>query len=168
MGAWEQMEADYAVLGLSARYHPLGLLRSRLPAHYVTTTDIETLPNGRVIEIAGLIVCRQRPGTAKGVQFLLLEDEVGLVNVVVQPWLYEKRRLTVRGEPFLVITGEIQHQGGAINVVARDVIPLEQARQALRRHLVRDDRDAIRPHPEDPVATSDNTNSISPASHNYY
>ena len=90
---------------------------------------IETLPNGRMIQIAGLIVCRQRPGTAKGVQFLLLEDEVGLVNVVVQPWLYEKRRLTVRGEPFLVITGEIQHQGGAINVVARDVIPLEQARR---------------------------------------
>jgi error-prone DNA polymerase len=129
MGAWEQMEADYAVLGLSARYHPLGLLRSKLPVHYVKTTDIESLPNGRVIQIAGLIVCRQRPGTAKGVQFLLLEDELGLVNVVVQPWLYEKRRLTVRGEPFLVITGEIQHQGGAINVVARDVVPLDQARR---------------------------------------
>jgi error-prone DNA polymerase len=129
MGAWEQMEADYAVLGLSARYHPLGLLRSKLPVHYVKTTDIETLPNGRVVQIAGLIVCRQRPGTAKGVQFLLLEDELGLVNVVVQPWLYEKRRLTVRGEPFLVITGEIQHGGGAINVVARDVVPLDQARR---------------------------------------
>ncbi|HEX3303182.1 MAG TPA: hypothetical protein VHR64_09890, partial [Thermomicrobiales bacterium] len=168
MGAWEQMEADYAVLGLSARYHPLGLLRSRLPSHYVTTVDIETLPSGRVIQIAGLIVCRQRPGTAKGVQFLLLEDEVGLVNVVVQPWLYEKRRLTVRGEPFLVITGEIQHQGGAINVVARDVVPLDQARRhyddiSFETIAMPSARDL-----EDPVATSDNTSSISPASHNYY
>ena len=84
------------------------------------------------------------------------------------PWLYEKRRLTVRGEPFLVITGEIQHQGGAINVVARDVIPLEQA----RKHYDDISFETIPMPPartlEDPVAPSDNTSSISPASHNYY
>ena len=168
MGAWEQMEADYAVLGMSARYHPLGLLRNRLPGHYVTTRDIETLPTGKVIDIAGLIVCRQRPGTAKGVQFLLLEDEIGLVNVVVQPWLYEKRRLIVRGEPFLVITGEVQHQGGAINVVARDVIALEEA----RRHYgeVTPAKSAI-PAARQLLDTVDEPNTLAgltPNSHNYY
>jgi error-prone DNA polymerase len=164
MGAWEQMEADYAVLGLSARYHPLGLLRSRLPGHFVTTTDINTLPNGQIIEIAGLIVCRQRPGTAKGVQFLLLEDELGLVNVVVQPWLYEERRLTVRGEPFLVITGELQHQGGAINVVARDIVPLDQARQQYGEISFEKITMPGARNLEDPV----NISSMAPDSHNYY
>jgi error-prone DNA polymerase len=168
MGAWEQMEADYAVLGMSARYHPLGLLRARLPDKYVTTRAIETLPNGQIIEIAGLIVCRQRPGTAKGVQFLLLEDEVGLVNVVVQPWLYEQRRLVVRGEPFLVIEGEVQHQGGAINVVARDITPLEQA----RRHYseISFDKVAMPAARQliDPVPNETTTATISPESHNYY
>ena len=164
MGAWEQMEADYAVLGFSARYHPLGLLRSRLPAHYVTTTDINTLPNGQIIEIAGLIVCRQRPGTAKGVQFLLLEDELGLVNVVVQPWLYEERRLTVRGEPFLVITGELQHQGGAINVVARDIVPLDQARQQYGEISFEKITMPGARNLEDPV----NISSMAPDSHNNY
>jgi error-prone DNA polymerase len=166
MGAWERMEADYGVLGMSPRYHPLGLLRSRLPAHYVTTTGIEILPNGQIIQIAGLIVCRQRPGTAKGIEFLLLEDEVGLVNIVVHPWLYEKRRLTVRGEPFLVITGELQHQGGAINVVARDIVPLEEARRHFDR-LSQEQvtmpaaRDLI-----DPVGAD--LSGIAPDSHNYY
>ena len=164
MGAWDQMEADYDVLGLSPRYHPLGLLRSRLPAHYVTTADIDTLPDGRIIEIAGLIVCRQRPGTAKGIQFLLLEDELGLVNVVVHPRLYEERRLTVRGEPFLVITGELQHQGGAINVVARDIVPLEQARHQYGEISFEKIAMPSARNLEDPVSTA----SLSPDSHNYY
>ena len=156
------------MLGLSPRYHPLGLLRNQLPAHYVTTTAVNDLPNGRIIEIAGLIVCRQRPGTAKGVQFLLLEDEVGLVNVVVQPWLYEERRLTVRGEPFLVITGELQHQGGAINVVARDIIPLEQARRAYGHLDV--DKTAMPASRilEDPVGVDNRFGSITPVSHDYF
>ena len=168
MGAWEQMEADYGVLGLSPRYHPLGLLRSRLPARYVTTTDVTDMANGRIVEIAGLIVCRQRPGTAKGVQFLLLEDEVGLVNIVVQLDLSERRKTTIRAEPFLVITGELQHQGGAINVVARDIIPLEQARQhygeiSFETITVPVARDLIDPVDEDVTTTS-----LNPHSHNYY
>ena len=112
MGAWEQMEADYAVLGLSPRYHPLGLLRPHLPAQSRDERSIsKRCRTARMVEIAGLIVCRQRPGTAKGVKFLLLEDEVGLVNVIVYPELYEERRLIVRGEPFLVIEGTSAEAG---------------------------------------------------------
>ncbi|MDQ2683213.1 MAG: error-prone DNA polymerase [Chloroflexota bacterium] len=167
MGAWEQMEADYAVLGLSPRYHPLGLLRSRLPRSYVTALDVEMLPNGQQIQIAGLIVCRQRPGTAKGVQFLLLEDEVGLVNVVVHPALYEQRKMTVRGEPFLVITGQLQHQGGAINIVASDIVPLEEA----RRHYSEIAGDKARmPAARELIDTpqEESTAAMQPHSHNYY
>ncbi len=168
MRAWEQMEADYAVLGLSPKYHPLGLLRSMLPRHYVSSLEINNRPNGQIIQIAGLIVCRQRPGTAKGVQFLLLEDEVGLVNVVVQPWLYEQRKMTVRGEPFLVITGELQHQGGAINVVASDIIPLDQARKhygdiTFEKMSMPAARQLI-----DPPDAENDTSLIQPPSHNYY
>jgi error-prone DNA polymerase len=130
MGAWDQMEADYDVLGLSPRYHPLGLLRPKLPERYVTTDDLLRLPDGLTVQIAGLIVCRQRPGTAKGIQFLLLEDERGLVNVVVYPGLYEERRLVVRGEPFVMVEGRLQKKEDTINIVATGIWPLEEARHA--------------------------------------
>ena len=130
MATWDQLQADYAVIGLSPRYHPLGLLRARLPAHYATTATLEEMSEGTRVEIAGLIVCRQRPGTAKGIQFLLLEDELGLVNIVVHPWLYEERRPVIRSEPFLVIRGELQRRGGALNIVASDATALEDARRA--------------------------------------
>ncbi len=129
MGAWDQMEADYNVLGLSPRYHPLGLLRSRLSDRYVTSEDLNTLPDGLVVQIAGLIVVRQRPGTAKGILFLLLEDERGLANIVVYPGLYAERRLIVRREPFVLIEGRLQKKQDTINIVATDIWPLEQARR---------------------------------------
>ncbi|HKG27464.1 MAG TPA: hypothetical protein VKB09_17565, partial [Thermomicrobiales bacterium] len=129
MGAWDQMAADYAILGLSPRYHPLGLLRHRLPEHFVTTADLERLGDKTEIDIAGLTVCRQRPGTAKGITFLLLEDEHGLVNVIVYPNLYERQRLVVRGEPFVVISGTLQKQNDTINIIASWIRPMEDARK---------------------------------------
>ena len=129
MGAWDQMEADYDVLGLSPRYHPLGLLRAKLPERYVTTKDLETLPDGMTVQIAGLIVVRQRPGTAKGILFLLLEDERGLANIVVYPGLYEERRLVVRAEPFVMIEGRLQKKEDTINIVATSIWPLAEARR---------------------------------------
>jgi error-prone DNA polymerase len=164
MGAWEQMAADYDVLGLSPRYHPLGLLRPRLPDHLVTTADLERLPDGTTIQIAGLTVCRQRPGTAKGITFLLLEDERGLVNVIVYPRLYEERRTIVRGEPFMVVTGRLQKQQDTINVIALAVAPLENTSQELEPIPARDHEDTIQPpapQPERELAT------LAPASHNY-
>jgi error-prone DNA polymerase len=72
--------------------------------------------------------CRQRPTTAKGVLFMLLEDEFGLVNVVVHPGLYERRRLVVRGEPFVRVEGTLQRRGATVNVIARAVAPLRVPR----------------------------------------
>ncbi|MGI8475218.1 MAG: DNA polymerase III subunit alpha, partial [Thermomicrobiales bacterium] len=167
MGAWDQMEADYDVLGLSPRYHPLGLLRANLPERYATTADLERLPDGVNVEIAGLVVCRQRPGTAKGIQFLLLEDEVGLTNIVAYPALCERRRLVVRGEPFVVISGRLQKKDGTINVVATDIAPLAAARRHYEsvspipeaRHLI--DAELVEDREPDMAA-------LAPTSHNYH
>jgi len=83
------------------------------------------------VRVAGLVVCRQRPGTAKGITFLLLEDERGLVNVIIYPALYEEQRLLVRGEPFLVVEGRLQRRDGTINLIAHRLHTLDAARRAF-------------------------------------
>jgi error-prone DNA polymerase len=165
MSAWDQMSADYAVLGLSPRYHPLGLLRPHLPSHLVTTIDLEKLHDGAYVRLAGLVVCRQRPGTAKGVTFLLLEDEVGLANVIVYAQLYEERRLVVRGEPFIIIEGTLRKQEDTINVIARTLNPLEGARETFRDLPTPSAEDTI-PVIED--APTRDLQAVTPTSHNYH
>jgi len=126
MTDWERMIADYDVLGLSSRYHPLALLRSILPKGVVRATELEGLRDGSFVRIGGLVVCRQRPGTAKGMLFMLLEDETGLSNVIVHPPLYEKRRAVIRGNPFLLITGRLQLREDTVNIIASDILPIER------------------------------------------
>ncbi len=172
MGAWEQMATDYATMGLSPRYHPLGLLRARLPAGLVTTEDLENQPDGTRLRLAGLVVCRQRPGTAKGITFMLLEDERGMVNVVVFPDLYEERRHVVRGEPFLVVEGTLQKRNNTINLVAHAITPLEEARRHELPAAPPSDEDiriiatrAGRSGAADPASMPLRT--LAPESHNY-
>ena len=124
MSDWERMVADYGLLGLSPSYHPLALLRSDVPGEILTADQVRAQRDGAHIQTAGLVVCRQRPGTAKGFVFLLLEDETGVVNVVIRPDLYEARRSTIRGEPYLCIEGTVQLHSGTLNVIAHTVTPL--------------------------------------------
>jgi error-prone DNA polymerase len=126
MTDWERMIADYDVLGMSSRYHPIGLLRPVLPDGLVRAGEIGDLADGRLVRLAGLVVCRQRPGTAKGMLFMLLEDETGLVNVIVHPQLYERRRTIVRGAPFQIISGRLQLRENTVNVIASDVQAIER------------------------------------------
>jgi error-prone DNA polymerase len=117
---WESMLADYASTGLTVGAHPMALLRARLPPDAVTSRDLETLPHGSRVRIGGLVVARQRPGTANGIVFVLIEDEHGTVNLVVPPALYERERLTVRTEPLVLVAGKLERlpaAGGAINVL---------------------------------------------------
>jgi error-prone DNA polymerase len=174
MGPWEQMTTDYDTLGLSPRYHPLGLLRSRLAPEIATSADLERLPDGLHIQLAGLVVCRQRPGTAKGITFLLLEDEHGLVNVIVYPSLYQERRHIVRGEPFLLIDGKLQRRDGTLNVLAHNVRPLDGARAAVSpladqpAPTARTFEDVTdRPPTKQSPPTAD-LRSLVPPSHNYH
>ena len=118
MSEWDRMVADYAILGLSPNYHPMAFLRPRLNEGIVPSRMLESLPDGASIEVAGLVVCRQRPGTAKGFVFIVIEDEFGLVNLVVKPGLHEQQRSLVRSEPFVIVQGKLQRRDGTVNVIA--------------------------------------------------
>jgi error-prone DNA polymerase len=172
MGPWEQMASDYALMGLSPRYHPLGLLRPRLPRVIRSTAEITRIPDGTRIQVAGLIVCRQRPGTAKGITFLLLEDEHGLLNVIVFPDLYSDRRHIVRGEPFVVVEGVLQQRNNTINLVAEQIWPLSEARAAFQiptdlGHAESDAIDVTARQSDDTKTGLQHVREIAPASHNY-
>jgi error-prone DNA polymerase len=109
----ERLQADLAGTGLTAGPHPVGLQREQLRARGVRrAADLPGLPDGSWVKVAGAVICRQRPGTAKGFLFLTLEDETGLVNVIVRPDLYEKRREVLVGEPMLEIDGVLQAESG--------------------------------------------------------
>jgi error-prone DNA polymerase len=118
MSGWERMAADYEVLGLSPTYHPMSFLRPALHEGILPSRMMESMPDGAPVEVAGLVVCRQRPGTAKGFVFLVLEDEFGLVNVVVKPGLHDEQRSLVRREPFVIVRGELQRRDGTLSVIA--------------------------------------------------
>ena len=120
LSEWERMLADYAATGLTTGPHPLGLLRERMAGDIATSVDLEHLEHGRRVRVGGLVVARQRPGTASGVVFLLLEDEHGTINLIIPPKVYERHRLTVRTEPLMVAEGKLERfaaGGGVINVL---------------------------------------------------
>ncbi|HEY6399319.1 MAG TPA: error-prone DNA polymerase, partial [Solirubrobacteraceae bacterium] len=108
LSSWERMLADYRTTGLTTGVHPLALLRERLPADAVTSSDLESLQHGTRVRIGGLVVARQRPGTANGIVFVLLEDEHGTINLIIPPQLYERHRLTVRTEPLMLVEGKLE------------------------------------------------------------
>jgi error-prone DNA polymerase len=129
LSTWDAMIADYATTGMTVAAHPIELLRPRLQAAgAVDVSGLAQLEHGAAVRVGGLVVARQRPGTAKGITFMLLEDEHGTVNVIVSPQIYERERLTVRTEPLIVVDGRLERHasaGGAINIVARHVTALE-------------------------------------------
>src|SRR4051794_34375042 len=137
MADWDAMIADYATTGLTVHRHPLRLLRAGLKARgTVKATDLGTIRHGAAVRIGGLVVARQRPGTANGVVFLLIEDETGTVNLIVPPRIYERDRLTVRTEPLVLVEGTLERHvaaGGAINILVRSIVPLDASDRAVER-----------------------------------
>ncbi|HEU0167801.1 MAG TPA: DNA polymerase III subunit alpha, partial [Chloroflexota bacterium] len=124
MTDWERMVADYRLMHLSPRYHPLSLLRPDIPKDVLTAAQLRQIGTGVNARTAGMVVCRQRPGTANGIVFLLMEDETGLTNVVVRPELFAAERRLIRGEPYLVVEGEVQVRSGSLNLLAKKISPL--------------------------------------------
>jgi error-prone DNA polymerase len=120
----EQVIEDYRSLRLSLRAHPLALLRERLGAGRppsFTATHIAETPNGSRIAATGLVITRQRPGTASGVIFITLEDETGVVNVIVWPKIYERFRRAVIAGRLLRVTGKLQREGPVSHLIAHAV-----------------------------------------------
>ncbi len=129
---YERMTADYAVLGLSPTMHPMAFLRRTLPPGIRRSGQLGDLPDKSIVDVAGLIVCRQRPMTAKGIVFLALEDEDGLVNVMIPSELFEKERQTVRGSAFVRVTAVLEGRNGTLaNLKARSVSQLVPERALL-------------------------------------
>ncbi len=125
---WESMLADYGTIGLTADAHPIALLRDRLPDGMVASTALKTLPHGTRLSVGGLVVARQRPGTANGIVFVLLEDEYGTINLIVPAQVYERHRLTVRTEPLIIAEGKLERHpaaDGAINVLVDRLAPID-------------------------------------------
>ena len=123
MDAWESTRADYAGLGLSPDRHLVGFYRPRLRLHNVrTAAELEHTRAGPV-RIGGIVICRQRPETANDFMFMTLEDETGLVNVIVQPKVYHALTRVLRGEPLLVIEGILQREGIVMDVIVRRAWP---------------------------------------------
>ena len=121
---WERMLADYRLTSLSVGVHPLELLRPHLPAEIASSADLETVPNRSPVAVAGLVVARQRPATANGVVFMLLEDEHGQMNLVVPPPVYDRQRALVRGEPLLLARGRFERFERNRNVVVEELVTL--------------------------------------------
>lgn len=115
----ERLVADYAGMGLTAGRHPMALRRDELSVRGILRAcDLSTTRQGRRIRVAGMVITRQRPGTAKGFVFLTLEDETGIANIIVRPDLFASERLTVIEEPFLIVDGVLQTQDGVTSIRA--------------------------------------------------
>jgi error-prone DNA polymerase len=117
----ERLEADFDTMRLTTGPHPMSYIRESLPKDIWRSSDLPFAENGTLIRVAGLAICRQRPGTAKGFVFISLEDETGISNVIVTPRLFEKNRLIITQETFLLIEGIFQVRSGVIHIRAKKI-----------------------------------------------
>lgn len=116
---------DYGHTGVTLRAHPVSFLRDDLTRrNIVTCAEATSARDGRWLMTAGLVLVRQKPGSAKGVMFMTIEDETGVANIVVWPSLFEKQRRIVLGSAMMAINGKIQREGGVVHLVAQRMFDL--------------------------------------------
>jgi error-prone DNA polymerase len=146
LGSWETVVEDYRSTGVNLGEHPLALLRGELGDGVARSSELRRIGDGATVEVAGMVVARQRPETAKGITFMLLEDERGTVNLIVPPPVYERHRSLVRAAPLLRARGRLERRDGALNVIVADLIALEwgEPAQAEVRRIGRSGRRRIR------------------------
>jgi error-prone DNA polymerase len=122
----EKLQADYAGTGLTLGPHPMALCRDELTRKGVLpASELFNRRSGHSVRVAGMVITRQRPGTAKGFVFLTLEDETGVSNIIVRPDLYDRERSAVVRYPFLMVDGVLQHQDGVVSIKAEHVEGIE-------------------------------------------
>ncbi len=137
MSDWERMVADHETMSLTTGPHPMALLRPNIAEEIRSAASLRDGTGGHVT-IAGVMVARQRPSTAKGIVFLLVEDESGMVNVVVPAKIYERDRIAIRSEPLVQIWGRLERRNDTLNVIAERVAALSHvARPEIRAQAER-------------------------------
>jgi error-prone DNA polymerase len=131
----ERLVADFSGTGVTVGRHPMAFHRAELrKMGILAACDLAALPHGQAARIAGLVIARQRPGTAKGFVFLSIEDESGIANAIITPAVYEQFKQVVIYKKFLLIEGELQNQENVISVKAREIHPLQISNADVRSH----------------------------------
>jgi len=121
----QEVMTDYSTIGLSLKKHPVALIREELKAkNIITSSELLERPHGKWTKVAGLVLIRQRPGTASGIVFVTLEDETGIVNLIVRPDIYEKYRLAARHAGLLQAEGYVERQGQVIHIMVKRMFDL--------------------------------------------
>jgi len=120
MALGEHVLADYIAIRMSLKAHPMALLREDFrPRGYLRSVEVRDIPSGRIVKAAGIVLIRQRPGTASGVIFSTLEDETGIANIIIWPKIFERFRRIVLG-----VRGQIQSEQGVIHIIARELFDM--------------------------------------------
>ncbi len=130
MSNWERLAADLSGTSLSIGKHPMSMLRAKVPQAW-PAADLPRAANGTYLQIAGQVICRQRPGTAKGFVFISLEDETGVANAILMPELFERYRLLITSESFLIIEGRMQNLENVIHIKADRILPMRENNLSL-------------------------------------
>jgi error-prone DNA polymerase len=135
MTTQERLHADFKGAGVTVGRHPIAFHRAKLRALGVTTAvDLPNVPSGGWARVAGCVIVRQRPGTAKGILFISLEDETGIANVIVMQDLFAENRLAILSNPWLFVEGPLQNVEGVIHIKAKKIRPLEYDPIATASH----------------------------------
>jgi len=135
MDAEERLVADFRGTGMTVGPHPMAYHRARLEKMGIRkASELGRIPHGQHVRAGGCVIARQRPGTAKGFVFLSLEDETGVANAIITPDLFQKNRLLVSSEPFLMVEGILQNQDHVISVKAERILPLTITRAQTSSH----------------------------------
>lgn len=135
MGIEERLVSDFQGTGMTVGPHPMGYYRKEMKKQGVRSAiELTQMPNGASVRVAGSVIARQRPGTAKGFVFLSLEDETGIANAIITPQIYEQNHLTIVHQQFLLIDGKLQNQDNVVSVKAERVLPLKITKAETASH----------------------------------
>src|SRR5262249_8316417 len=139
LGEWEATIADYRSTGMALGEHPMALMRPGLGPELLRSSDLEKAADGSEVQVAGMVVARQRPETARGIVFMLLEAARGPATLIVSPPVYERHRAAVRAAPLVRARGRLERREGTVNVLVSELAELEgrpptSSRRDEKRH----------------------------------
>ena len=141
MTAGRQVVEDYRSTGLSLRSHPVSFLRQDLAQHgIVSCAALESFKDGKRLTVAGIVLVRQRPGSARGVLFVTLEDETGHANLIVWPPLFERQRRLILSATMLACRGKMQRESGVIHVIADELTDFSEMLKSVGEREVEGQR----------------------------